>query len=289
MKKTVFLALAFGVLTACSSTEEQLGTDTELKAIHVDVERLIYQDSQTRTVLSSLSDGSQLQVSWSKEDVIGIFPATGDQVSFPMLQGEGKANATFTGGGWALKADATYSAYYPFSTDNFFRTSKNVKVVMADQTQNGNASTAHLGAYDILATDPCQATEGAVTFLFKHQACLVSLNLTLPAATPLASVTLRSDRSVFMTSAAMDITTAPATFIPVESSNTISLQLENATTAADNKFQAYMFVLPVDLSDQNLAVTATDTNGKSYQQILTAGANFERGKILVLNCTLTEL
>lgn len=288
MKKTILLALSLGLFTACSVTDEQLETNTEVKAIHIDVERLTYQDSQTRTVLSPINDGKTFQVNWAIDDVIGIFPVTGDQVSFPMQQGEGKTEATFSGGGWALKTNSTYCAYYPFSTDNYYHTAKNVKVVMKGQTQNGNGSKDHLGAYDILATDPSQASEGAVTLLFKHQVCLVSLNLTLPSDTQLTDITLRSDKQVFMALAEMDITTTPAAFSAVESSNSFSLQLENATTTA-KKFQANLFLLPVDLSGQNLGITATDTQGKSYQYILTAGANFERGKILELDCTLSEL
>ena len=52
----------------------------------------------TRTIIDD-SNQSELQLVWSENDTIGIFPDRGSQVAFPMESGAGTKLAEFNGGG----------------------------------------------------------------------------------------------------------------------------------------------------------------------------------------------
>jgi hypothetical protein len=84
---------------------------------------------------SSVSIGeSGATFTWNENDTVGIFPNKGSQAEFAMSEGAGTQTATFSGGGWALKSSATYSAYYPYNFYN--RDMTKIPVSYVGQTQN---------------------------------------------------------------------------------------------------------------------------------------------------------
>ena len=90
---------------------------------------------------SSVTIGeSGASFTWDEDDVIGIFPDKGDQVSFAMDEGAGTQTATFSGGGWALKSSAKYAAYYPHVYEN--RDMTKIPVSYVGQTQNVSSAVS---------------------------------------------------------------------------------------------------------------------------------------------------
>ena len=53
-------------------------------------------DGETRSTVTIGESGASF--TWDEDDVIGIFPDKGDQVSFAMDEGAGTQTATFSGG-----------------------------------------------------------------------------------------------------------------------------------------------------------------------------------------------
>ena len=97
-------------------------------------------------------DNTGVHVFWADKDTIGIFPSSGDQVSFPMISGAGSTSANFDGGSWGLKDNNTYSAYYPFSRKYFSASHNAVRLTWEGQIQTGNNDGSHLGSFDYLAS-----------------------------------------------------------------------------------------------------------------------------------------
>ena len=112
--------LPFG-LTACSSDDKPF-VDNEpiaavnggdvVKGINVSLSDFVSDVAGTRTTYADKDGG--VKVTWADADTIGIFPNQGGQVEFPIEAGTESNQATFDGGGWALKSNSTYSAYYPY-------------------------------------------------------------------------------------------------------------------------------------------------------------------------------
>ena len=60
-------------------------------------------------------EGDAINFRWSAGDKLGIFPDSGDQVSFAIDDSQaGSLTATFDGGGWALKPSHSYTVYFPY-------------------------------------------------------------------------------------------------------------------------------------------------------------------------------
>ena len=196
MKRMSFLPMGAVVLllafTACSEELTEVPSST-LKQIVMTATDFETED-ESRTNFQITSAGAEF--SWAANDTVGIFPNEGAQAYFPMTSGAGTKSANFTGGGWALKDASTYAAYYPFIGD-FYLNKNAIPVDFSGQVQTGDASTAHLGAYDYMAAIPATPKNGNVSFAFKHLGALVQLKLTVPQATTLNSITLTTENNAF--------------------------------------------------------------------------------------------
>ena len=122
--------LALAAMVACSekeiSNESQNSTNNGLLQELSITGKDFKFDGETRSSVNIGESGASF--TWDEDDVIGIFPDKGDQVSFAMDEGAGTQTATFSGGGWALKSSSTYAAYYPHVYENRDRAFKRVYV-----------------------------------------------------------------------------------------------------------------------------------------------------------------
>lgn len=236
-------------------------------------------ESATRSSVSITESGADFI--WSENDTVGIFPNTSSQAEFAMSQGAGTETATFTGGGWALKSSATYAAYYPYNFYN--RDLKNIPVSYEGQTQNGNVSIAHIGAYDFMAASVSTPENGAVSFDMQHLGCLVQLTVDLDEAATINEVSIKygeENSGEFITNGYIDLsslTPAIQASSQEDKSNTISIVLENLTVTADETATIYFMMAPVNLDGKTIDVTVTknDDEAKKYQ---VAGKNYIAGK-----------
>lgn len=285
--KAAALLFLFAV-AACSEdalVENVPGSGTTVKEVSITGKDFNF-DGTTRSSVSITESGADFI--WSENDTVGIFPNTGSQVEFAMSQGAGTHTATFTGGGWALKSSATYVAYYPYNFYN--RDLKNIPVSYEGQTQNGNASTAHIGAYDFMAASVSTPENGAVSFDMQHLGCLVQLTVDLDEAATINEVYIKygeENSGEFITKGYIDLsseTPAIQASSQEDKSNTISIALENLSVIVEETATIYFMMPPINLEGKTIDVTVAVDGGdtKTYQ---TAGKNFIAGKAYAIALT----
>ena len=235
-------------------------------------------DGNTRSSVSITESGATF--TWNTNDTVGIFPNQGDQVSFAMQDGTGTQTATFSGGGWALKSSSTYAAYYPFNFYN--RDLTKIPVCYNGQTQNGNANTDHIGAYDFMAASVATPSNGSVAFDMKHLGCLVQVKVNLEEAATLTKLAVKSgnDSKEFIISGYIDLTSAIPSIVQKsydDISNALNINLNNFTVNADETATFYFMIAPLNLDGEKMEFFITKDNGdiKTYQ---TDGKNFVAGK-----------
>lgn len=220
-------------------------------------------EGETRSSVTITEKGASFQ--WDDDDVIGIFPDQGDQVSFAMEAGAGTQTATFSGGGWALKSSAKYAAYYPHVYEN--RDMTKIPVSYVGQTQNGHANTDHIGAYDFMAAGVSTPENGAVAFDMQHLGCLVQIKIIVPeAGTTLNYVTLYTEYTAsFMEDGYIDLSQDSPAITPERLTSAFSLKLDNITTSKDSEVViAYMMIAPTDLTKSEFTISINyDTQNSS--------------------------
>ena len=232
---------------------------------------------------SVVVDNAGVNFLWAANDTVGIFPNTGDQVSFAMDEGVGMQTATFNGGGWALKHSATYSAYYPYNFYN--RDLTKIPVKYEGQVQDGNAATTHLGAYDYMAASVATPANGAVAFDMQHMGALVMLQTNLDEAKTLTSVALKANADVFTTAGTMDLSVVNSAITATSATNTFTIALSNFTVAENETSTIYFMLAPTNLVGETLEITLSDERGE-YIKYEVVGKNFVAGTAYAY--TLTE-
>jgi len=275
----IVLLLAF---TACSDEITEVQSN-ELRQIVMTASDFETEDG-SRTNFQITSSGAEF--SWATNDTVGIFPNEGAQAYFPMTSGAGTKSANFTGGGWALKDASTYAAYYPFIGD-FYLNKNAIPVDYTGQVQTGDASTAHLGAYDYMAAAPSTPKNGNVSFAFKHLGALVQLKLTLPQATTLNSVALTTESEAFAVNGKVDIMASSLGITSVTSSKDVTLEVKNVATTENNQVVTlYMMLPPVDLTGKALKAVVKTSNGS--EEVSLDSKNFQAGKAYALSGSLKD-
>ncbi len=274
INKLSFVAmLAIAAMSSCSNDNELSSSKSEyVNSVRVTVEDF-HPETISRTAYTV--DGSGFHFQWADGDALGIYPVGGDQVKFPISGGDGSASAAFDGGAWKLRSEYQYAAYYPFSANNYTISERVLPVSYTGQTQNGDGSTAHLGAYDYLA---CGATapdgSGGVDLTMKHLGAFLRLQLTMPKADTYSSVVLESDGAKFVTAGTFDLTASTPAITSTATSSTYTINLTNvATTDKNQMITVYAMVAPANLSSSNIKVTVHGTGQTTYVQTVT-GKNF---------------
>lgn len=269
--------LTLAAMVAC--TEMEINNESQdstnnglLQELSITGKDFQFEDATRSSVTIGESGAS---FTWNEDDVIGIFPDKGDQVSFAMAEGAGAQTATFSGGGWALKSSSKYAAYYPHVYEN--RDLTKIPVSYVGQTQNGNANTDHIGAYDFMAAGVSTPENGAVAFDMQHIGALVQLTVTVPEPSTLTKVVLTSTTE-FTQTGTIDLTAEIPAITAETQSNTLEIVLNNVVTAeANEKVIVYFMTAPVDLTDSDLTVIVHFADETTSEVELT-GKDFESGK-----------
>lgn len=270
------------VLGACNSKELSEYQQDDVHSIQILARDFEEVGSQGRTSVAIGSEGAMF--CWAENDTIGIFPNVGYQVAFPMEFGAGSQNAEFTGGGWSLRSTYLYAAYYPFQFNNKSR--ENVIVTYEGQEQNGNRSTKHVGTYDYMAAPSSIAEEGKVTFDFQHLGTLLQLNLKLPAAGNILSMSLMADEDIFVKKGVVDLSKYRPKIQPLELDSCVTLDLTNIKTTKDNEeVVLYMMMAPIDMTGKTYTLQMINESGK-MSIVKLKGQNFEAGKTYAISAEL---
>ncbi len=225
---------------------------------------------------TSVQDGSALLFNWEVGDTLGIFPNKGNQVEFPISAAQGSTSASFDGGGWALRNNASYAGYYPFSVWNYHRDNETIVLDYSGQVQDGNGSFAHLSAYDF--TTPQNST---VTFQMERQGSILYIDIVVPEPETVNALTISCDEAIFVQKAALNISGETPVVTPIETVNSLTLSFENTVTTANNEtIRAYMAVQPVDFSDKTVTATLVTETGSYTAPVTSRVVNKGRAAFL---------
>ena len=285
-KKILFPLLA-SLSFVCACTSELEVNDIDLsKAEKITFTATDFKyPGATRTTLEDTEEA--VRFTWAENDTVGIFPSEGAQVYFPMVSGAGTQTATFTGGGWALKPASTYAAYYPFIS-NYHLDQKALLVSYLGQCQESNGSTAHLGRYDYMGAVASAPSEGSVNFDFKHLGSLVRIDITMPYAGKLRSLTLVAPGKQFVTEGTIDLTAPEIRITPKTTATDLTVSLTDVSVDEENlTATVYFMMAPADFSGKTLTARVVDAAGVTYEQTFT-GKNFEAGVAYRLSSTMQE-
>lgn len=268
--------------SSCSDSMNILGGNEDqslecVRSLSAHVENFLPEEGMTRTAFSVDGTG-KLNCQWTVGDTLGIFPVGGDQVQFPISEGQGTQTAKFDGGKWALRSDTEYAAYYPFKGTNYHVSQNAIPVSYIGQTQDGDGSMDHLRDYDFLAAGTTLPSyDGSVDLSLKHLGCFVRMQLTIPEANTLKTVRVASNNVPFVVKGTVNLSTATPALTPTATSTYTEIKLENVAVEADETVTIYMMMAPVNLSGSILTFTVAGNGGVSYSQTLNAGKNMVAG------------
>ena len=274
---TIFLASALFFAIGCSREAElkPLETSGEVQTVTVIGPAPIQFEPITgtpETKGTSVQDGSALLFNWEVGDTLGIFPNKGNQVEFPISAAQGSTSASFDGGGWALRNNASYAGYYPFSVWNYHRDNETIVLDYSGQEQDGNGSFAHLSAYDFLASNKTTPQNSTVTFQMERQGSILYIDIVVPEPETVTALTISCDEAIFVEKASLNISGATPVVTPIETVNSLTLSFKNTVTTAENEtVRAYMAVHPVDFTDKTVTATRV-TESENYTAPVTSRA-----------------
>ena len=252
----------FGLLTLVICSSCTISTDVhDVNRILIGVEEFTYK-AETKADIALESNVPVFY--WADTDEVGIFPNQGGyQLGFSLAGQGGKREATFNGGGWALRSDAAYSTYYPFHFEN--KDPKKIPISYLNQKQNGNNSLAHLGPYFFCATEPTTAENGNVSFLLRNIGGTIWFAITVPDAATYTEIALVTDEDLFTTAGTYDLKNFNLDITPTKTDKKISLALENVTTTeSDQVINAYMMAAPFNVTDHPYKVFVRTNKGIYY-------------------------
>lgn len=264
--KKIGLALIVA-LSSCSTENNNTETlQQEVEHIMVRIEGLTSLEDDSRVVRDE--NGKFL---WEMNDSLGVFPNVGGQVGFGIDESNvGTTDASFDGGGWALRNKYSYSAYYPF---NFYNRNVNaVPMSYVGLVQDGNNSKSHLSDKLFMASAPVTVTDGSLYFSMGHRGTLTELALTLPQAGTYTSVDMYTSGDILPIEVTFDLQSEQLTQTNIKCSDHYTLKLNNVTTTAANEVVTVWFVTPsvVDKT-KTLKVVVKDSQGYVYvSDILTS-------------------
>ena len=282
IKHLLFLCF-LSVLVACSEdtfipqseiSPNSNGNSVDLISMVVpDIEM---DDAATRSKL--IDDGTGLKFAWQENDAIGIVPMSGNPLRFPInADNAGKSTAIFDGGGWALRTDMKYAAFFPINEKNQGTDIKHIAIDYAGQTQ-GNYMK-----YDFLATGAVKPSDGQVTFNMKRLSAILKISISMPAGSTAHYGTLIAPEEAFGVKGVLDLSGNEPVYTPEGRTKFINtdLGLEKTSTSAWT-YEVYMMVPPTDLSGKTLTFRLTSDAGYAYEATL-QGKRFEAGKAYKLS------
>ena len=291
--KLLFASVILVSMSACvTDNQSDLDMMGYVKTINiVGPEEIAFEqiDGSAQTKATSVSNNGALVFNWAVGDTLGIFPNKGNQVEFPITAQEGSTSASFDGGGWALRNNASYAAYYPFSVWNYFRNNQAVILDYSGQVQNGNGSFDHLSAYDYLASAKTTPKNSTVTFQMDRQGSILYIDIVVPEPATITSLTISCNEAIFVEKAALDISGNNPVVTPIETKESLTLTFENTTTTEQNEtVRAYMAVQPVDFSSKTVTATLVTDAGTYTAPVVSRVVNKGKAAFLRFSDSFTD-
>ena len=288
MKKRILIFTGLSILVGCSQVEQDF-TDVNSLSDGDLVEKVIFEvlpikdGDAPRTRASAVPNGGTVSFAWEENDMIGIYPNKGSQIYFTIEDGAGSSSATFDGGGWALKQNASYVSYYPFVAD-FFLSRDEIPVSFVGQKQVGTSSPFH-GARYYLATESTSSENGVLRFSYKTLNTIINVNATLPAG-KYTKMSLTIEDPLFVEEGTYSLD--ERTIVGTKFSNTLEIELEDVTLTDEATIPIYIMSAPVDLREKEVVVCFAAADGSSYKCIKTPTKEYKAGTRYGLTCNEME-
>lgn len=260
-------ALMF-VFCSCSVKDTIEQTDNEyVEEVFIKIEPMEKEESSSRVVPEKV--GNQLSYPWELNDTLGIFPTKGGQVEFVISEEfAGKISATFDGGGWGLKNNYTYSAYYPFNFYN--RDSKAIPFSYIGQVQKGNNDRSHLRNYYVSTSSPTTVENNKLYFNLVHVGSILNLKLIMEDPNTYSSVTVFTEGKVIPVKKTVDLQDNDNPQTIIEYSDRVSIGLENIqTTSVNDTIHVWMAFPSMTESTYPLKVVVYDSQNFPYTANIT--------------------
>ena len=266
--------------------------------------------SITRVTLTVGESG--LSFAWNAGDVINVIgEINGNQQStthcaMPSMS-SGSLRTSFDGGAFTLNPNAVYFSYYPYDQNTYGYSNRLIS--LKTQTQEGNNSTAHLGAKNYMVAPKLTTDENAsCLFHFTNVLSPCRFTLTLPAsavgkAVSELTVTRYGDNNLYFPTRIMENfsnlnaesgdNTLASGMIYNESSDAAfkqykqTLTFTGCTVGNDYTLVAWMMLFPKDHSTGRYHVTVLCSDGTVYAGNV-AGKNLVGGKAYRFIATLAE-
>ncbi|MBR1719463.1 MAG: leucine-rich repeat domain-containing protein [Phocaeicola sp.] len=285
--KQLLLLCGLVALAACSE-DALVPQNKEIPATgsgSVDLISMVVPDIEvdkatTRSKL--IDDGTELKFVWQENDDIGVIPMTGRPLSFLInANNAGKNTALFDGGGWALKGNEKYAAFYPITGKNQKTDVKHITIDYTGQTQ-GNWMK-----YDFLAAGAVQPKDGTVTFTMKRLSAILKIQVKFPSSsiTHFRYATLIAEEPLFGVKGTLDLSGSEPIYTPEGLTKFINTDLgvdKAASSTESTVFTFYLMIPPTNLSGKQVKLLFNSDSGTAKEAFI-AGQNYEAGKAYSIN------
>ena len=280
----LLIAASIGLLAGCSQMERDFA-DVNSRSDGDLVEKVIFEvlpikdGDNLETRASAVPNGGTVGFIWEATDTVGIYPDKGSQVYFNIEDGVGTSSVSFTGGGWALKQNSTYTSYYPFVGDIYLKRDK-IPVSFAGQKQIGTSSP-FVGARYYLATGASTSENGVLRFSYNTLNTIINVNSTLPAGT-YTKMSLTIEEPLFIEEGTYSLD--DRVIVGTKFTNTLEIDLEDVVLTEEATIPIYIMSAPVDLNGKDVTIRFTAASGKRYKCIKTPTRAYSAGTRYGLTC-----
>ena len=271
MRKCFFRSVAALLLPFVGACSDGDGAISQPEQPTVEVTASDFVSNSSHRAAIAPDETGELVFNWKWNDLIGVFGEEGAQTNFYLKSGKDTKTAVFTTKVIDMPKSSKYMAYYPMQkADNIKKEA--IAVSLAAQSQDGNASTDHLGQFTYLAAATTAATDGKIAFKAELQCALVELELTLPVTGNSVGVKLSADDAIFANKGTIDLTADKLQIVPVEPSKEMIFPLVNFAATPDNPIaRIYMMTIPMDWSNKTIKIEYAGMHGTFDGEKMEAG------------------
>ena len=309
MKKLHMLCIVLLIAAGCTKNDAPKGITVEGASIVISAE------SPTRTSYEE----NLTTAYWNATDQLGVYvcrnfsngyASTIENLRYDNAGNDLSSVARFTSTAtFNVKTGDVIVGYYPYSSEQTVEIEGSLDsgsraiayslgrpFTLGAQVQNGNASTAHIGANDFLVATPTEVaasmiegTTVTVPFTFTHAFAIIKFNVAnkYARAFTVTGITIESADSETALTGEVAIDIVNPTVKIVNGTPSVALTVENSTkTAVDETFTGYLLVNAATLPIAS-TITVTTSLGR-FQLQTTSAIDFYRGKVTTLNFNANE-
>lgn len=284
VRTAVNAVILIGVLTACSETEEQIAPAEKQEAKKITILASRSEANKTRMAYAEKGEEEKvIKAYWTSRDVFLVFTDTESVQKGILFNNNNDAKteeeeASFSGSIIVEQGDECH-AFYPSSNKNADKETWKGWVMSAQaQSQTGNGSTSHLSKYDYMTGEFTYDKSINNELVFKREMALIKFVLTLPSDrepsdVPLKIILSSKNDSFYSEKGVVSKADGGAGDTKTKS---VSLLL-NGMEEFDSPLTAYMMLIPVTLTNEELTLAVECTKSIYTATISNVSVSYEAG------------